>query len=488
MPRPGHAASAWALAGVLFLGLLATWALAIARYGGPDEPGHVLRAAAAAHGDVRGLPVHGLVAGFRSVEVPAALATGDPKCFRHDQRRPATCATSAVGVSGQRRAASSAGMNPPWYYLAVGSPVRALGGESKVIGYRLAAAAWCAAVLALAFVRARPRQRLWLLIAIAPASWFLAGVVNPNALEIALAALAWVSLARCVSAARPRLADLAWISVPTALAILIRPVAAVTGVTVLVVFAVLRRARPRLGSAGWAVLGAPPAAAALASLAWMAWAGVEVSDPRAATAEGLWHRFSDALGGVGATMRELTGSLGWAEFSAPWILQVAWWSAVIVAGACAWRAGGARRWAWLVIAGSVVVVPVAFETVLAGRLGFIWQGRYSISTAIGLVLAAPIRHATRRWSALVAAGAVVAEVGALWATLRRYAVGTNGSWLLRDERWHTAVPPFVLLGANVLLMIALVLWAHGASGATGAADAGSSAEPVRDLLAYDVER
>jgi hypothetical protein len=475
--------ASWAVVAALLLGVFTTWSLATARYGGPDEPGHVLRAAAVARGDLLGEAVDGLVAGFRSVEVPAALTTGDPRCFRHDRREPATCATATRGVSGVRRAASSAGTNPPWYYLAVGLPVRAVGDVSRVSWYRLAAAFWCAAALALAFVRAAPRRRVGLVVALGPAAWFLAGVVNPNALEIALAALAWVGVARVldrVDPTGPSVGDVAWIGVPTALMILIRPVAAVAVVTMLAVAAVLFRTRRGMNRWCWAMLTGPPAAAVLATFAWSEWSGIVVRDPRAASAEGLLHRFGDAAGGTAATLRELAGSLGWAEFSAPWPLQLVWWSAVLGAGIVAWRCRGAQRVAWLVIAASVVAVPVAFETALAGRLGFIWQGRYSISTAIGLVLIAPMRWARRGWWL---GAAMAAEVGSLWATLRRYTVGTNGSWLLRDERWHPGVPPFVLLGLNAVLMLALALWVAGA--AAGAAE--QSAGAVGDLLAHDVQ-
>ena len=471
---------------MLILGVLTTWSLATARYGGPDEPGHVLRAAAVARGDLLGQPADGLVAGFRSVEVPAALATGDPRCFRHDQRQPARCATAAPGVSGWRRAASSAGTNPPWYYLAVGLPVRAVGDASTVIWYRLVAAALCAAALALGLARAPGRERVGVLMAVAPSAWFLGGAVNPNSLEIALAFVAWVGVARVARAAEvgsvdpPATAELAWIAVPTALMILIRPIAAVAVLTMFVVVAVLVRGRARLGRAGWATVAGPTAAAVLVSWAWNLWSDVVVSDPRAATTEGIRQRVGDALGGIPDTMRELAGSLGWAEFSVPWVLQLVWWSAVIVAAVRAWRLRGSHRAAWLAVAASVVAVPVLFETAFAGRLGFIWQGRYSISTAIGLVVLAPVR----RWQGWWVAAAVIAEVGTLWATLRRYTVGTDGSWLLRDQRWHPVVPPLVLTVANAGMMLALALWVTG----WFAAGNGPSAGRFGDLLAHDVER
>ena len=66
----------------------------VARYGGPDEPAHVVRAHAVAHGDLLGDPVPGLPPGYRAVTVPASLGTGDPACYRHDPTVPSDCAAA----------------------------------------------------------------------------------------------------------------------------------------------------------------------------------------------------------------------------------------------------------------------------------------------------------------------------------------------------------------------------------------------------------
>ncbi|MCU1364679.1 MAG: hypothetical protein JWN39_318, partial [Ilumatobacteraceae bacterium] len=234
MPRPGQRWFGPVLIALTCLGLFATWALGTARYGGPDEPSHVLRAASVARGQLLGTAVDGLVGGFRAVQVPAALATGDPQCFRHDRRQPATCAVADAGVSGLRTAATSAGTYPPWYYLMVGVPVRWLGDAADVVWYRLVAGAWCAAAVAAAMVRARRTRAVMVIAAISPASWFLFGVVNPNSLEIALALLAWVGVERVRVARQARPGDrliarseLWWIGAPAGLAIAIRPVALV---------------------------------------------------------------------------------------------------------------------------------------------------------------------------------------------------------------------------------------------------------------------
>lgn len=264
---------------VSLLGLLTTWALATARYGGPDEPGHVLRSASVASGQLLGDPVPGLVAGFRGVTVPAALATGDPRCFRHDRRLPATCATVDSDATGTRDAATSVGSYPPWYYALVGVPVRMLGEPSEVIWYRLVAAAWCAIVLGLCLARAERTGTAVVIAAISPAMWFLLGVVNPNSLEIALVLLAWIGVERFRTAFVSTVAPMWWIGGPIGIAIAIRPVAVVAALTISVTLVVLARGRT-VERRHWLAFAAAPGAAVVASIMWTVWSATSVSDAR----------------------------------------------------------------------------------------------------------------------------------------------------------------------------------------------------------------
>ncbi|HRE02347.1 MAG TPA: hypothetical protein PLV68_13675, partial [Ilumatobacteraceae bacterium] len=93
---------------------------------------------------------------------------------------------------------------------------------------------------------------------------------------------------------------------------------------------------------------------------------------------------------LGDVARQMVGSLGWLEFSAPWVAQAMWWALLVGAaiGVASGARGGQRRLlgAWGCVVAITVVTPVVFETVFAGRVGFIWQGRYSIPTALGAVV------------------------------------------------------------------------------------------------------
>ena len=162
MPRVSRVGSAreFAVRYALVGALLASWALGIGRYGGPDEPAHVLRSFAAAHGDVLGDAADPLPPGYRVVSVPAALASGDPSCYRHDARLTSACAVpdigefAAVDDSQRIRAATSAGLTPPLYHLMIGTIVRLVGDPADTAWYRLVAALVHAVVVALALVRA----------------------------------------------------------------------------------------------------------------------------------------------------------------------------------------------------------------------------------------------------------------------------------------------------------------------------------------------
>jgi hypothetical protein len=428
----------------------------------------VIRAAAVGDADVRSDVSAALAPGFRVVEVPAVLATGDPICFRRDTTRPATC-SAARDLDGTARVGTAAGVYPPPYYALVGVPVRVLGGARSTEAYRVAAIALTAAILVSAVLRARRLgpAALFVVVGVPPAAWFLFGVVNPTSPEIALALLAWVGVALVRRDDTWR--ALAWISAPAAAAVVLRPVALLPAVALTVVASVLVE---RVTWRRRAVLWTPVAVAALAVATWNVWVELEFDDPRtaqsASTVDAMW----TALSGVPTTLVEALSDLSWQEIRAPWPAQVLSGAVTIGMVVVVWRQGTTRvRWAagaWLL---ALVLGPVAFEVLAHDRVGFIWQGRYSISTLVGLgALAARAvapshdgewtvsetarPHTSTRalpWAAWVLA-AVVAELAAFWSLLRRYAVGTDGSWWMTGAAWEPAVDPRLLLAVHVAVL------------------------------------
>ena len=434
----------WLSATTAFAIIGCTWAFSIARYGGPDEPAHVIRAAAAAQGDVRGKPVAGLEPGYRQVSVSVALASGDPGCFRHAENTDASCSVAAHNTR-EVEAATSAGASPPSYYVIVGLLARLLSNGRRVLAYRMAAVLLCAGVLGYAVARAqRYGGAAWLFVSLTPSAWFLLGVVGTSGIEIALVALALVEAVGRFH--RGRDASLARVAVPLGICLVLRPAAFVDiAVVALVVAPTL--ARP-LGWRRVATVVGPLLAAAVATFAWSRWTDLVVSDRRTADADSLWRAAGRSVQGIPLTVHQTIGALGWNEFYAPPLAQLAW-----IAGLCCavyWVAThSADRWwhaRWIVAA---VLLPTIIELVGHRRIGEIWQGRYSISFAMAGVLIAAARTVPPRAvvRALVIA-ASCAEVLTLWHTLRRYMVGLDGSFTLRHAAWHPPLNPWLLLAAN----------------------------------------
>jgi len=451
--------------------LLVTWSLGTARYGGPDEPAHVIRAYAVAHGDVLGdrpdPATLDLAPGYRVVDVPASLASGDPACFRHDSTVTPDCAVASTSTEPVA-AATSAGINPPLYYAVVGTLAR-LGDAADPTSYRIAAALLAGVVLLLAARRMAPLARrsnragLVALAAVTPAAWFLFGVVNPNALEITLAALAWVGVARwwCEPDHRTARAAL-WIGVPLAVAVTARPVALATAGAALALTCLAGRPTRR----ALVALGAPLAAALLSLAAWQAALGAGfVDDPRTARRGSIVDALGQALGGLPRTAAELVGSLGWLEYRAPLIAQLLWCAALVAVCRRGWRSSDRRlRRATAVWAVLLVATPVVFEVAFFGSIGPIWQGRYSIPLWLGgaalVVIAQHDSGDERRYRGLTTVLPVLAAVEVLtfWTVLRRATVGTDGSWWFAHAVTVGAPdhPRFLLVAHLALVMLLAV--------------------------------
>ena len=441
----GYHTAVWLPATTAFAIIGCTWALSIARYGGPDEPAHVTRAAGAAHGDLVGRPVAGFEPGYRQVTVSASLASGDPACFRHDETITAACAIATRRTAGVA-VATSAGTAPPWYYVIVGLVARLLSSGNDVMGYRMAAVLMGAAILGYALARSHRLGRgAWLLVALTPSAWYLLGVVGTSGIEIALVALALVeAVNRFHDRANP--ASLNRVSVPLALCLLLRPAALID---LVVVALVLIPTWPRrMSNKQMARIALPYAIVVAATVAWVRWSAFVVRDRRTADSDSLATAFDRSVRGIPTTVHQAVGALGWNEFYVPVAAQLAWVVALGMAVCWIVRRSPDRWWhaRWIVAA---LVLPTIVELAIHTRIGEVWQGRYSIPFAMGGVLyagriTAPSRSVLR---ALVVA-ACCAEVLTLWHTLRRFMVGLNGSITLQHAAWEPPLNPWLLLVVN----------------------------------------
>jgi hypothetical protein len=435
-----------------------TWAFSIARYGGPDEPAHVIRAAAVARGDLLGKPVAGMEEGYRQVTVSTGLASGDPACFRHDETITAAC-TVAAPPTADIAVATSAGTAPPWYYAIVGTFAGALSDGDGALAYRMVTVVMCAAVLGYALARSRRYAGGgWMLVAFTPSAWFLIGVVGTSGIEIALITLAVVeAVARFHSSAAGD--SLARVLVPLSICLLLRPAALID---VAVVALVLAPTLPRpLTKRRVAVIVTPLVIAGAVAVAWSRWTGLVVKDRRTADSSSLETTIDRSLRGIPTTIHQAIGALGWNEFYAPVLAQVVWIAAL--AFAVYWTVfRSTDRWwhARWVVAG--LLLPTLVEALLHRRIGAIWQGRYSIPFAMaGVLYAARGRAPARRVMRGLVIAAAFAEVLTLWHTLRRYMVGLDGSYTLRNVAWHPLMNPWLLIVINAAAMAWLAAVALG---------------------------
>ena len=243
--------------------------------------------------------------------------------------------------------------------------------------------------------------------------------------------------------------DAWWIAVPLALAIAIRPIAVVAAVAVVMVIEIRgQRDRPRVMR--W-IVAAPSVLAVVAVVAWQLGVDVQLDDPRTAVHRSVLSSLTDAVGSLPRTAIEAVDSLGWNEFRAPMPASIAWagiWVALLGVTIVGARRRGAYRelvaiGAWLVV---LVATPIVFETLMAGSVGPIWQGRYSLPMLVGLValVAVPMWRSRRVASARDRAGRdrgrhLLEHHSSVFGRQRRLVVADRRVSVQRMARaWHVA--------------------------------------------------
>ncbi|WP_372498056.1 DUF2142 domain-containing protein [Sinomonas terrae] len=198
--RWSEAGRVFAIAFVCFLALSSLWALASPLMSAPDEPSHAIKAAAVVRGEWLGQnsDVQGQALRVRVPEYIAAL-NSVPSCFAFKADRSAACAPNVSKLGNNLvPSTTTAGNYNPLYYAIVGLPTLVTSGQKAIYGMRLVTAVWCALFFAVpvAFAHKLWPRRLPVVVtalAITPMCFFLAGSINPNAVEIATTLAAFVA-------------------------------------------------------------------------------------------------------------------------------------------------------------------------------------------------------------------------------------------------------------------------------------------------------
>ena len=501
-PRPKVRAWTLLVCVVVTFANFAVWSWATPLFAAPDEPAQVIRAAAAARGELVGATVSSDRNAFTKVTVPAVFARDGAlaTCFQFRPDVPASCEPRVPASKKTVSVDTYAGRYPPLYYLIVGLPSLVAVSARGIYLMRLASALLDAILVSLAlFAVVRWSSNRLLLVAVmvaaTPMAWFLGGVVNPSGFEIAAALCLWTSGAVLLfeHAHDPPPGLVAVVAGALALFVLSRPLSPLwcaIAVAVLAAAGGWRRVRALLANRSVRLAIPPLAACGAAAMAWIL--GEHSLDLTPSTAavprsETFGHLVPAIFAHTPLWLEEMVGVFGWLDTYSP-VLTYALWGAVagaLVLFALARGSRGAREareaavLALLVLA--VVILPVAIVYSQVHRLGIVWQGRDIMPLAVGVpIVAVAVAGRDRiwqrwdgriaRWSAAAACAALgVAGFAAFFEALRRYSVGVDGPVDFLSGAWH---PP---LGSAAVLVAAFASFAALALGVwAGVAPARSS--------------
>jgi hypothetical protein len=456
---------------MFFLAMLVvvvTWAVGIPRYASPDEPAHVFKAYATAHGELLGVPAPGFPDNLREFDGPDSLGAPNLQCYNGQPNVTAACATEV-----SPRLISSASRYPPWYYGMVGLPVAASGESTSVFTYRLVSAIVCVAALTLAMLLAkrslRPDVAGLQLAALTPMAVFLMASVNPNAAEIAGFVAIWACMTRVATDAELPMRLLMLASFLSAVVVLMRPISIVwmAGLVVVVLIGASRQRRRDLFAwrpLAWAV--GPTAVALVVSWVWAVYSSFEVKDDRLTNSLSLSAALHLSVDNWGRYFRQTIGVLGWLDTTLPFFVYVAWIVALVVVVIIHLRGANSRGIVALVaLVAAWLALPLIINGFTNSRAGLTYQGRYSLPIFVGLVFlpmwsdrpTLRLPRLSQRWLVdIVLALVVVAEVGAFWQMLRRFSVGADGKIILTGRLpWQPSVDPMVLIAINAIAMLAV---------------------------------
>ena len=462
--------------------LLLLWSLATPLLGVPDEPSHIIRAAAVVRGDWIGSV--GKDPSYATVVVPKYIANlNSEACFAFRPTTTANCPEPNIKHPDQLVAGvTTSTLNTPVYYFFTGLPSLITNGPLTIYLMRALSSLICALMIAFSAVAlSQLAKSTFALTALAvsttPVLLFLGGSVNPNGVEVC-AALAVLS---CLLALGRRQAEaplihrqqLVMLITSTFFLVNSRSLA-LAWLFFAVVIAILFSAKGairRLFSkrATW-IAFAVMSIVVIAAVAWYLLpkgivqnAAVAVGED-VAPSDAFWfmvvHVFDYAAGWVGI--------FGWLDIAAPPITFAIWGALTAVAIAAALVSGTwAKRIALLILIAAIVLLPAIAQAALISNWGYVWQGRYHLAIFAMLLVAAGVAidsgqkdFSHQLWTPWLIAGVIgataIGHIAAFVVVLRRYAVGTNFPpiFMLTDPRWQ---PPLGLVGLVIVFAVTLAV-------------------------------
>jgi hypothetical protein len=481
----------WWTSFVVVTMLAGMWGVANPPLAGPDEPAHVIRAHALAHGQLTGNEPNARLADelrragqgqrFLVVRAPEVYPSAQSTlCFPFDASVDASC----LFFERSNREIDFpiyTARHPPAYYAVIGvvSWFRQPGAGTvylmRFVGALITGAFLATAITALRRSAAPKLVAAGLLLAFTPMVLFVSGVVNVSAPEIAASLALWVCGLILISGSHQRVDKrlVTAVGIAGCVLALSRQLGPLwLGLIALTMLGMTNRGHlVNLWRSRWARLwGGLIAASALVQVAWVAFVKpLDVTPmggrrPNLETPEILRNTFGASLGRV----REMVGTFGWLDTPSPTLTWVPWIAAVgfLFLLAVTWG----RRRVVAVLMGllvATIVVPALIESAEFGNAGGpIWQGRYTLPLAFGIPLLSTIAVASTEGGrqlparrVLLAVGIVVgvAHVLAFAQNLRRYTVGYDGEiqyW--KHPAWSPPLSPLLLTIGYTFVIIGFV--------------------------------
>ena len=457
------------------------WALASPISSIPDEPAHIVKAAAVVRGELVGTQA-GEGGPLLAVQVPRFIEhTNQITCFVRNVVATPKCSPAIPGdptetVSGL----TTAGLYNPVYYAAVGWPSLVASGFKAVYGMRLVSALLTSIFLALAFsaLSRLPRNK-WAIItlaaAVTPMTLFLSGSVNPNSLEYGTTAAIAANLLLLLKGSLKGRAMIVPVTATTVAAALLANTKALSLLWLLVVVvavlvlgtaaelkALLRR--PAVW-AGAAVIGLSCAYA----LWWVASHNSLASKPFDGAGLGFDAGAEIMVDKTFLFMHGYIGQFGWLELDAPTGVMAVWTAvffSAVLSGIIYGR--GRYRIATIFLAAALLLLPILLQAVIITDQGMVWQGRYILAIFVPCLMIAGMaldNANPRPWPApavpalntLIVLLAACQLLTFIWV-LRRYVTGLalDIRWIemVRNPQWQ---PPLGTLTAVTVFAAGTIL-------------------------------
>ena len=470
---------------------MSLWNLASPIGSAPDEPSHFIRAAAVVRGEVITGPLSSNPR-ISEADVPEFVAwTHSRTCYAFKADVTAACVHPVPGDPDRIvESGHSASANSPGFYAITGLPSLLLSGDKALYAMRGMNSLMCAAMAGFIFMAlsqlARPRwSYLAAFVSLTPMLLYLGGTINPNGVEALSSAAVFTGLTvlttRMVRGGRmaglltgvvvgtlfligTRNISLLWALLGVGLALLLgrRPV-------------ILRRLRQ------------PSVWIALALCALLCVAGLWYFLQPSRLAPGapfsgvgqsffygltymIQHTFEYANGWIGL--------FGWVDTPAPGFALASWAAVMfaLVVGALI-VARGTKRWGVIVLLVAFVLVPAFSQAAVITSAGFIWQGRYTLTLVLMLMIAAgivldrsglPSPHPVLARSVTFALWLLAfSHVYTFFVAVKRYVVGETAyvKWMFTQPAWQPPLGWLTLtIGLAVVAVAAVLVMTHALRG------------------------